>query len=398
MLNFNEHHGLFFINKLININIMNIYKALEYQIRACLAALEQKGALPAGLNPDKIEAVPPREAGHGDIATNAAMILASQAKMNPRAIAEVLVPALTALEGVEKAEIAGPGFINITLNPATWQAIIPHILQEGRAYGNSNLGQNQKVNVEYVSANPTGPMHVGHARYVYGDALANLLIKAGYDVTREYYINDAGGQIDKLADSAYLRYRQALGEAITEIPEGLYPGEYLIAAGEGLAQAYGKDLLDQPREQWLPAVRAFTVDVMMAMIREDLNALGICHDVFTSERAITEAGKVDEAIALLEKKGLIYTGVLEAPKGKIVDDWEARPQTLFRSTQFGDDSDRAVKKSDGSWTYFAPDIAYHFDKIQRGYTRLIDLFGVDHGGYAKRIQAAVAALSDGKAT
>jgi arginyl-tRNA synthetase len=370
---------------------MNIYASINDAIKSL--ALAQY----AGTNVDKIDAVPPKEAGHGDIATNAAMVLASQTKQKPRDIADTLLPLIHALPQVSKAEIAGPGFINITLADSVWQQTVADMIAAGDGYGASKMGAGKKVNVEYVSANPTGPMHVGHGRgAVFGDALATLMQKAGFAVTREYYMNDAGAQVDKLAESAYLRYREANGEAIGEIPAGLYPGEYLQPVGRGIAAIFGDSLMDKPREAWLPTVRDFTLEAVMAMIKDDLAILGIKHDVFVSERAITAAGKVDEAIAELDKKGLIYTGILEAPKGKTPDDWEPRPQTLFKATEFGDDVDRAIKKSDGSWTYFAPDIAYHFDKCQRGFDQLIDVFGADHGGYVKRIKAAVKALSDDK--
>ena len=370
---------------------MNIYKNIETQIKAILqVAFDQPLVL------DKVEATPTREASHGDVATNAAMVLAGQLGKNPKELAGVIAEKLKALPGVEKVEIAGPGFINLTLAASVWQAAVLDILSEGRAYGNSKLGAGKKVNVEYVSANPTGPMHVGHGRgAVFGDALATLLSKAGYDVTKEYYINDAGAQVDKLADSAFLRYREACGEAI-EIPEGYYPGDYLIPVGKALFDKHGKALLEKPRETYLADVRTLALAMMMEMIKGDLALLGIHHDVFVSERAITDAGKVTEALDSLDKKGLIYTGVLEAPKGKTPDDWEPRPQTLFKATEFGDDVDRAVKKSDGSWTYFAPDVAYHFDKCKRGFDWLVDVFGADHGGYVKRIKAAVGALSDNK--
>ncbi len=369
---------------------MNLYKHYETQIRQ---AASQLGF--AAL--DKIEATPPRDSAHGDVATNAAMVIAAQSGKNPREIAGLLLPHIQAFSGVLAVEIAGPGFINITLDPAVWQRAMLDILASGLGYGNSALGEGKNVNVEYVSANPTGPMHVGHGRgAVFGDALATLLMKAGYNVTKEYYINDAGAQVDKLAESAYLRYREACGEAIGDIPAGLYPGEYLIAVGEALRQLHGDTLLASERDEWLPVVRDYALGAIMEMIKDDLSALGITHDVFTSEREMTLAGKVEEAVALLERKGLIYTGVLEAPKGKAPDDWEPRPQTLFKSTQFGDDVDRAIKKSDGSWTYFAPDIAYHYDKCKRGFDLLIDVFGADHGGYVKRIKSAVHALSDGK--
>jgi len=374
---------------------MNIYKKIERELKIIIRQMQDAGALPDGINADKVEATPPREAAHGDIATNAAMVLAAQLGKNPKEVAAMFAEKLKDLAGVVKVEVAGPGFINMTLAPSIWQESVLDIIESGRDYGNSDVGQGQRVNVEYVSANPTGPMHVGHGRgAVYGDALANLLAKAGYKATREYYINDAGAQVDKLAESAFMRYREACGEAIGEMPEGLYPGDYLMPVGELLKKNHGDALLKKPREEWLPLVRDTTLAAMMELIKSDLAALGIHHDVFSSEAAITKAGKVEEALAALEKKGLIYVGVLEPPKGKAPEDWEPRPQTLFRSTDFGDDCDRAVKKSDGSWTYFAPDIAYHFDKCQRGFTKLIDVLGADHGGYAKRIKAAVKALSE----
>jgi arginyl-tRNA synthetase len=376
---------------------MNIYKKIEHQVRQLVEVLRDEGHLPADITLDKIEATPTRDPSHGDIATNAAMVLAAQTGKKPREIAEMIVGKLSQLTLLAKADIAGPGFINMTLNDSVWQLAILDILKQGRDYGASDIGKGIRVNVEYVSANPTGPMHVGHGRgAVYGDALATLLAKAGYDVTKEYYINDAGGQIDKLADSAYLRYREACGETVTEIPEGLYPGDYLVPVGQALAKEYGDTFMKAEAEEYRPVIRLFAVNAMMELIKQDLAGLGIHHDIFTSERAITEAGKVVEAMATLEAKNLIYTGVLEAPKGKTPDDWEPRPQTLFRATDFGDDCDRAVKKSDGSWTYFAPDIAYHFDKCKRNFDLLIDVFGADHGGYVKRLKAAVNALSGGK--
>ncbi len=370
---------------------MNIYAQINNSIKA-LARREFPDVVV-----DKIDAVPPKDASHGDIATNAAMVIAAQTGGKPKEIAEKLVPLLKGFEGVEKADIAGPGFINITLTPSVWQEQISVILDHGRGYGTSTMGEHVRVNVEFVSANPTGPMHVGHGRgAVVGDALAMLLIKAGYSVTKEYYINDAGAQVDKLAESAFLRYREACGEVIGEFPEGLYPGDYLKTVGESLASIHGRSLLGKDRDTWLPIVREFTVDEMMQLIKSDLLLLGIQHDVFSSERKITDDGKVIYAIAQLSKQGLIYEGVLEAPKGKTPEDWEPREQTLFRSTQFGDDMDRPVKKSDGSWTYFAPDIAYHYDKCKRGFDLLIDVFGADHGGYVKRLKAVVNALSGGK--
>ncbi len=376
---------------------MNIFKKIEKELHLIVEALKAEGKLPESASTDKVEATPPKDAAHGDIATNAALVIAAQTGLKPRDIATLLLEKLQGRADITNAEIAGPGFINLTLAPAIWQEAMLDILKQGVAYGDSTLGASKKVNVEYVSANPTGPMHVGHGRgAVCGDALASLLAKAGYEVTREYYINDAGAQVDKLAESAYLRYREACGEAIGEIPEGLYPGDYLIPVGQALHSAHGKGLLEKPREQWLPLVRDVTLAAMMDLVKDDLAVIGIRHGVFTSERAITAAGKVEKALELLEGKGLIYQGVLEPPKGKVIEDWEPRPQTLFCATQFGDDCDRPVKKSDGSWTYFAPDIAYHYDKVQRGFDLLIDIFGADHGGYVKRIKAVVQALSDGK--
>jgi arginyl-tRNA synthetase len=377
---------------------MNLFKKTEIDICAVVEQLKTEGALPQNISTDKVEVTPPRDAAHGDMATNAALVIAPQAGKNPKDIATLLLARIEKLDGVAKAEIAGPGFINMTLDVAVWQNAVRDILEEGLGYGNSDIGGGKKVNVEYVSANPTGPMHVGHGRgAVYGDALSTLLLKAGYNVTKEYYINDAGAQVDKLAESAFLRYREACGETIGEIPEGLYPGDYLVPVGTELYVTYGKNLLDKPREEWLPVIREFTIDAMMALIKNDLYTLGVVHDVFTSERVLSQSGKVEEALATLESKGLIYTGVLEPPKGKPVpEDWESKPQTLFRSTEFGDDLDRAIKKSDGSWTYFAPDIAYHFDKCQRGFDILIDIFGADHGGYVKRIKSAVDALTGGR--
>jgi len=376
---------------------MNLFKKIEAEIHRIIQKKIGDGAYPSALNFAKVEAAPPREAAHGDMATNAALILAPQLSKKPKEVAEELLPAISAIPGIAKAEVAGPGFINLTLENEIWQESLLDILREGIAYGDSDTGQGQRINIEFVSANPTGPMHVGHARYIYGDALSSLLTKAGYAVTREYYINDAGSQIEKLADSAYLRYREACGETIGDIPEGLYPGDYLVPVGQMLQQKHGSDLLGQSREQWFPIVRRTALDMMMDLIKSDLDLLGIHFDIFTSEQEIRDAGKVDEAVKLLEDKGLIYTGVLEPPKGKPVpEDWEPRPQLLFRSTQFGDDADRALKKSDGSWAYLTPDIAYELDKIQRGYDKLIMLLGFDHGGYVKRLKAGVAALSDGK--
>jgi arginyl-tRNA synthetase len=373
---------------------MNIYKLIDTEVKAILEELQKSQQLSTELNTDKVEASPTRDASHGDVATNVAMVLAAQTGKAPKELAALFAPKLSASEHVAKVEVAGPGFINLTLKDTVWQAAVLDIVSQGRSYGNSDLGANKKVNIEFVSANPTGPMHVGHGRgAVFGDALATLLTKAGYDVTREYYINDLGAQVDKLAESVFLRYREACGETIGDIPQGLYPGDYLVPVGEALYKLHGTALLSQDHDEWLPLVRSYTLEGMMDIIKQDLSMLGIHHDIFTSERAIAEAGKVEEAIGALEKKGLVYVGVLEPPKGKTPDDWEPRPQTLFKSTEFGDDCDRPVKKSDGTWTYFAPDMAYHYDKYKRGFDWLINIFGADHGGYVKRIKAAVNALS-----
>ena len=376
---------------------MNIFRHFETRINAILTELVSEGSLPGGLDFSRVAIEPPRDPSHGDISTNAAMVLSKPAGMNPRVLAEHLAKRLQDEEGVTEASIAGPGFINLRLANNVWFEVIADVLKAGTDFGSSNIGASQAVNVEYVSANPTGPMHVGHVRgAVFGDALANLLEKVGYKVCREYYINDAGGQIEVLSRSAFMRYREALGETIT-IPEGLYPGDYLIPVGKALARMHGNTLLEKPDEEWLPLVRETTMSMMLDLIREDLSLLGITHETFFSERTLHQSGAVDNVLKLLDEKGLIYTGVLERPKGESQDDWEERPQTLFRSTQFGDDQDRALKKSDGSWTYFAPDIAYHFDKFNRGYTTLIDVWGADHSGYIKRVKAAVAAITDNKA-
>ena len=379
---------------------MNVFTAIEQLVREQLAALAAEGALPAGLYLSAVAVETPRDPTHGDLATNAALVLAKAARMKPRDIADKLVAKLKADPRVTKAEAAGPGFINITLDVALWHQQIASILQEGAGYGRLNAGQGGAVNVEYVSANPTGPMHVGHCRNaVVGDAIANLLAFAGYDVTREYYINDAGGQVDTLARSAHLRYREALGETIGDIPEGLYPGDYLKPVGTALAQQHGKRLLGLAEADWLPEVKATAIAAMLAMIREDLASLGIKHDVFFSERSLTAGGedRVADTIAWLQQRDLVYTGTLPPPKGEAIEDWEDRPQTLFRSSKFGDDLDRALKKSDGGYTYFASDLAYHRDKLKRGFTHLVNVLGADHSGYAKRIKAAVSALSEGRA-
>jgi arginyl-tRNA synthetase len=377
--------------------------------RLVVAALENLAAedvLPPGLDLARVAVEPPRDPAHGDLATNAAMVLAGQVKQNPLELAERITAALIGRE-LETADyrgsgftaaVARPGFINIRLDPAAWHAQLRAILEAATAYGDSELGAGRRVNVEFVSANPTGPMHVGHGRgAVVGDALAALLDKAGFAVEREYYINDAGAQVDVLARSLHLRYREALGETIAAIPDGFYPGDYLIETARKLAERDGRRWLDKPEAEWLAPLRACAVAEMMALIRDDLAVLGLEFDRFSSERELVEAGAIDTALASLEQRGLIYTGVLEPPKGKLPDDWEPRPQLLFRATQFGDEVDRPLKKSDGSWTYFAADIAYHFDKFRRGFETMIDVWGADHGGYVKRMQAAVKALTDGAA-
>ncbi|SDZ77648.1 arginine--tRNA ligase [Rubrimonas cliftonensis] len=375
---------------------MNLFADIRALVIENLVALAGDGVLPEGLDLGAVAVEPPRDASHGDMATNAAMALAKPAKMNPRALAEALAPRLAQDARVEAAEIAGPGFINLRLAPEVWRGAVATALESGPDYGRARAGAGRRVNIEFVSANPTGPMHVGHARgAVFGDALAGLMAFAGWDVTREYYINDAGAQVDVLARSAHLRYREALGEAV-EIPAGLYPGDYLRPVGEKLAELHGRELLDQPEETWLPVVRTFAIDAMLTMIRADLKALGVEMDHFQSEAQLAREGRVETALETLEKADLIYVGTLEPPKGKTPEDWEPRPQTLFRSTAFGDDMDRPLKKSDGAWTYFAPDIAYHFDKVSRGYDLLIDVLGADHAGYVKRLKAVVSAVSGGR--
>ncbi|WP_170599555.1 arginine--tRNA ligase [Ruegeria arenilitoris] len=375
---------------------MNLFSEIRGLVLDALTQMQSEGALPEGLSFDNVAVEPPRDAAHGDMATNAAMVLAKPAKMKPRDIADALAAKLAADERITSAEVAGPGFLNLRLAPSVWQGVLGAVLEQGTDYGRSTLGQGLKVNVEYVSANPTGPLHVGHTRgAVFGDALASLLAYSGHDVTREYYINDGGAQVDVLARSAFERYREANGVS-PEIAEGLYPGDYLIPIGEALKEKYGDSLLDKPESEWLAEVRVFATDAMMDLIRADLKALGVEMDVFFSEKSLYGTGKIEAALKSLSDKGLIYEGVLEPPKGKTPEDWEPREQTLFKSTAHGDDVDRPVKKSDGSWTYFAPDIAYHYDKVSRGFDALIDVFGADHGGYVKRMKAAVSALSDGK--
>ncbi|MBD2842543.1 arginine--tRNA ligase [Erythrobacter rubeus] len=376
-----------------------LYAAYAAKIEAVLAALAAEGALPADTSFANVAVEPPRDPSHGDLATNAAMVLAKPAKTNPRALAEQIVAKLEAEPSVTSAQIAGPGFINLRLEHSEWLAELTTIQSSGDDYGRSSMGEGRVVNVEYVSANPTGPMHMGHCRgAVVGDALASLLEFAGHKVTREYYINDAGGQVDVLARSAHLRYREALGEDIGEIPEGLYPGDYLKPIGEYLAKELGDKQLGEPEEEWLPYFRAEAVEKMMDLIKSDLAMLGIHHDVFSSEAALHLAGKPDEAEAWLRAHDLVYDGVLEAPKGKAPpDDWEPVELPLFRSTRFGDDQDRPIKKSNGTWTYFGADLAYHMQKAENA-DELIDIWGADHAGTVKRIKAAVAALSEGQGT
>ncbi|MDV7144424.1 arginine--tRNA ligase [Tropicimonas sp. TH_r6] len=375
---------------------MNIYADIRALVTQELDALATEGLLPEGLSLDNVAVEPPRDPLHGDMATNAAMVLAKPAKKKPRDIAEALAAKLVADPRIATADVAGPGFLNLRLAPEVWADVVHAVLAQGADYGRSQMGQGRRVNVEYVSANPTGPLHVGHTRgAVFGDALASLLAFSGHDVTREYYINDGGGQVDTLARSVYLRYLEAHGQAVA-FPDGTYPGDYLIATGEALKEKVGDAYVDQPEDVWLQEVRNFATEAMMTLIREDLASLGVKMDKFYSEKSLYGTGRIEAALKALEEKGLIYEGVLEPPKGKKPEDWEPREQTLFKSTAHGDDVDRPVKKSDGAWTYFAPDIAYHFDKVERGYDALIDVFGADHGGYVKRMKAAVSALSDGK--
>ena len=372
---------------------MTLYLRFAAHMATIIDAMEAAGDLPAAIDRKAVTVEPPRDSSHGDLATNAAMVLAKPAGTNPRALAGKLAMHLSALGEVAEVSIAGPGFINMRLTPETWAQELRAIAEQGDAYGRSDMGKGVRVNVEYVSANPTGPMHMGHCRgAVVGDALATLLEFVGHDVTREYYINDAGGQVDVLARSAHLRYREALGEDIGEIPEGLYPGDYLVPVGQALAAQYGDRYVDAPEAEWLVLFRQTAVAAMMEMIRADLALLGIRHDVFASEAELQAAGKPEAAEAELRARDLIYDGVLEAPKGELPDDWEPVELPLFRSTLFGDDQDRPIRKSNGSWTYFGADMAYHYQKAQAA-DQLIDIWGADHAGTVKRIQAAVAALT-----
>jgi arginyl-tRNA synthetase len=375
---------------------LTLYARFAAHIDAVLNELEGEGQLAPGVDRKVVAVEPPRDPSHGDLATNAAMVLAKRAGTNPRALAALIAPKLAALDEVESADVAGPGFINIRLLPSVWREELRAILSQGSEYGRSVMGEGSRINVEYVSANPTGPMHMGHCRgAVVGDALASLLEHAGYLVTREYYVNDAGGQVDTLARSAWLRYREALGEEIGDIPEGLYPGDYLKPVGARLASECGDRFAAAPESEWLQLFRRSTVDAMLDLIRADLALLGIHHDLFASEAEVQSSGAADRVLETLRAKGLIYQGTLEAPKGETSEDWEPVELTLFRSTQFGDDQDRPMKKSDGSWTYFGADAAYHLQKAEKA-DGLINIWGADHAGTVKRIQAAVSALTDGR--
>jgi arginyl-tRNA synthetase len=385
-----------------NASSLHLFADVLARVHAICAGLSREGKWPAGIDLSRVVVEPPRDAGHGDMATNAAMVLAKEARSKPRDLAEAIAARLRADPLIEKVDVAGPGFINLTLKPTAWAEALRTVLREGEAYGRiASLEDAAKVNVEYVSANPTGPMHVGHCRgAVFGDALASLLQFAGHDVTREYYINDAGAQVDVLARSAYLRYREALGEDIGEIPEGLYPGDYLKPVGNALAIEFGDKLQSKSEGEWLPIVRAKAIAMMMDEIKGDLAALNISHEVFFSERSLIEGStnRVAETIAFLRAKGDVYEGRLPPPKGAPVEDWEDREQTLFRATAYGDDVDRPLLKSDGSYTYFASDIAYHKNKFDRGFSDLVDVWGEDHKGYIKRMGAAVKAVTADEAT
>jgi len=378
------------------VNELSLYARYSALLGSILDELTEAGQLPADADRKAVAVEPPRDPSHGDLATNAAMVLARAAGTNPRALAALLEPRLKGLPGVTSVEIAGPGFINLRLDDAVWRDELVTVLYEGERYGLSTIGGNERVNVEYVSANPTGPMHMGHCRgAVVGDALARLLEAAGFRVTKEYYVNDAGSQVDTLARSAHLRYREALGEDIGEIPEGFYPGDYLKPVGQALAAEYGDRFVGAAEGEWLGEFKARAVEAMIALIKHDLGLLGIHHDHFASEAKLQASGKVEEAEAVLRGKGLVYEGMLEAPKGETPDDWEPVELTLFKSTAFGDDQDRPMKKSDGSWTYFGADAAYHLQKAQSA-DHLVNIWGADHAGTIKRVQAAVNALTDGR--
>ncbi len=373
---------------------MNLFSDIRSAVIAALDAMVGAGQLPDGLQTGNVTVEPPRDAGHGDMATNAALVLAKPVGLKPRDLAASLAERLSMDKRIQSVEVAGPGFLNIRLADTVWPELV-NAVRNGKDYGRSRMGEGRNINVEFVSTNPTGPLHVGHARgAIFGDALASLFEFAGYGVTREYYINDGGAQVDVLARSAFERYREACGLP-SEIAEGMYPGLYLKAVGETLKERYGETLLDRPEETWLGDVRKFATDRMMDIIRKDLATLGVTMDVFFSEKSLYGTGRIEAVLDALSDKDLVYEGVLDPPKGKLPEDWEPRRQTLFRSTQHGDDMDRPIRKSDGSWTYFASDIAYHFDKISRGFDTLINVFGADHSGYVKRMKAVVSALSDG---
>lgn len=375
---------------------MNLFTHVREILIEVLKELSAQSVLPIDTDFSNITVEPPKDSRHGDMSTNAAMVLSKSVEVKPRELAQIISEALSPKEIILSVDIAGPGFINITLSNFSWHGLLSAVLMSGVNFGKSGMGSSQKVNVEFVSANPTGPLHVGHTRgAVFGDALANLLAYSGYDVTREYYINDGGSQVDVLARSIFLRYQEAFGKEVV-FEEGTYPGDYLIPIAKALKEKVGDLYLNKPEDNWLPELRNFAVEAMMNLIRSDLDLLGIEMDTFFSEKSLYGSGKIEAALDRLRDNGLIYKGVLEPPKGKKTDDWEPREQTLFKSTEHGDDVDRPVLKSDGSWTYFAPDIAYHFDKISRGFDILIDVFGADHGGYVKRMKAAVSALSSGE--
>lgn len=380
---------------------MNVFKHVETKISAALEALKAEEVLPSDLSIDGVEVQEPRDSAHGDVASNAAMVLSKRAGMKPRDIAAVLSDKLGGDEDFASVEVAGPGFLNIRLHDHVWHAVLSDVLAAGNAYGASDIGEGKSAHVEFVSANPTGPMHIGHCRgAVFGDALASVLEKVGFDVTREYYINDAGAQVDKLGQTAYLRYREALGEDIGDIPEGLYPGDYMVPVGEALAASHGDMLMNESEDEYLLITRKVAIEMLMEAIKRDLKALRVEHDVFFSERSLIH-GQVDqvaEAISKLRSQGLIYEGRIPKPKDHDEGEWEDREQTLFKSTDFGDDMDRALMKSDGSYTYFANDVAYHFNKLERGFDCYFNVLGADHVGYIPRLKAAVSALSGGKAS
>lgn len=378
---------------------MNVFKDFEERIKKAVQALDIVTDRADAVDFSRLAVEPPRDPAHGDISTNAAMVLSKPLGMNPRALAEQIAAQFAGDADVAETSVAGPGFLNFRLTPAFWQRLVTDIIGKGVDFGRSNLGEGLKVNVEYVSANPTGPMHVGHCRgAVVGDTLANLMAFTGYDVTKEYYVNDAGSQIDVLARSVFLRYREALGEDVGEIPSGLYPGDYLVPVGQALADEYGPRLHNMPEEEWLGIVKERAIDAMMVMIRDDLATLNVRHDVFFSERSLhaDSAGRIRNAINDLTFKGHVYKGKLPPPKGQLPEDWEDREQTLFRSTEVGDDIDRPLMKSDGSYTYFAADVAYFKDKFDRGFSEMIYVLGADHGGYVKRLEALNRAVSEGK--